>query len=285
MPVGRPDSEETDILFYIAKHRFSVVLEKILHHVFSQVQPASDLDSRIYALDTEIMATYAAMPEQFRIRSMSESVFASPTLVVARFCVNMMYEKCRCVLHRPHVATGRKDSILACNSSANNIVECFIDAHTAFRNGGHMEMERWFMSAITWHDFLLGCAAACLVLCSASRHGLIALIEPTKTCNLLRQAQAVLSEHAAESRDAVQVQKVVNLVLLRFADGAHPNTTPAVHPIPAIATNSVHFEDMAHTGLDTDMMNFGWDESYSQPITDLSWAWLEEFLNTDQMTA
>ena len=84
LPPARPDSECTDTLFYIAKHRLMTIFERILRHTMStMISQSSEVDE----LDTEIKNTYSAFPESLRPQPMADSIFESPSLIVTRLCV------------------------------------------------------------------------------------------------------------------------------------------------------------------------------------------------------
>lgn len=161
LPPARPDSEPTDILFYVAKHRLYRGFEKVLGHSLStEAKISTDVDE----IDTEIRNTYSALPETLCPRRMADSVVDSPSLIVTRLCVFFVFQKRLCVLHRPYVTRGRVYSTQICCDAAFNIVRYFNDTYKEFIPGGQLETERWFMSNLTWHDYLLGLIALCLVL-------------------------------------------------------------------------------------------------------------------------
>lgn len=282
MPPARPETEETDIMFYIAKHRLSNTFERIHQHVSTLA--IGDAYDRVLVdgLDTEMRQKYLALPLQYRQKPVSQSVFDSPTLIIARFCVNLIYEKCLCVLHRPYVAAGRRESVLACYTASSNIIAQIVDAYYEFQPGGQVEMQRWFMSAITWHDLLLGATALCLVLCSARRHGLLVDVDVRGSVELLERARAVLARHSAQSRDTYQVEGVVKTVLARFdqvAAFSGPASAPVSNDTSAPTTNGSSqalFDDAMGPGMD-----LGWLSTFSQPMVDESWNWLESFLQED----
>ena len=65
LPPARPDSEATELLFYIAKHRLMTVFEKIIRHTLSATdRPAGELE----VIDQELRGTYAALPVIFQPR-------------------------------------------------------------------------------------------------------------------------------------------------------------------------------------------------------------------------
>ena len=295
LPPARPDSEPTDILFYIAKHRLMTVFEKILRHTLSTVTNGSiDVDE----LDNEIRNVYLAFPEILRPRPMADSVVDSSSLTVTRLCVFFIYQKCLCVLHRPYVTRGRMYSIQVCHDAASNIVRYFNDTYKEFLPGGQLETERWFMSNITWHDYLLGVMALCLVLCAGSQSIAAPHVQYAESLQLLQIARDVCVEQSVRSKDSGRVQKIINATLLRFGNLENQNNTDAVNEHNAFP-NSFEFslqqssfvgeqahgldvmppqcmEDFPHEQTETDTAG---SESMARPMDDTSWGYLGQFLN------
>lgn len=285
MPTERPDNEETDITFYIIKHRLSAVFEKVHQHVSTTGGVNAYAQFRVEALDAEIRQTLLALPVQYRHKPVSDSAFDSPALIIARFCVTMIYEKCLCVLHRPYVSSGRRESLIACHVASSNIIQHFVDAYHEFQPGGQVEMQRWFMSAITWHDFLLGATALCLVLCSAARHKMLSDIDTAGSLTLLQDASGVLAKHSAQSRDTLQVAKVVRAVHERFSHLAVSSASTSLataeqQSLSSGVRGTTVYPDAIPPIAATDL---GWTGSFSQPMVDESWNWLERFLQDDPL--
>ena len=291
LPPARPDSESTDILFYIAKHRLMAVFEKVLRHTLSSgTTESTDVDK----LDAEIRDTYSSFPEILRPRPMADSVVDSPSLIVTRLCVFFIYQKCLCVLHRPYVTRGRLQSTQICNSAASNIVRYFNDTYKEFLPGGQLETERWFMSSITWHDYLLGVIALCMVLCASSQNFVAIDVPFTETLQLLRRAQDICMEQSARSKDSRRVRKVINATLLHFGSQDNGDTTNEI----SLSTNTLQlslqssFADGQTSapfflppeglqGLPPEETEADWvgSQSSTTPMNDFAWAYLGQFLN------
>ena len=97
LPPGRLVTEPTEILFYIAKHRFMAIFERVIRHVLSATDSP---DGELEAIDREVRDTYEALPTYLRPRSMTDSVMDSTSIKITRMCVSSIYQKCLCVLHR-----------------------------------------------------------------------------------------------------------------------------------------------------------------------------------------
>lgn len=158
------------------------VFEKVLRHTMATGKNISaDADE----LDTKIRNIYSAFPGILRPRPMADSVVDSSSLIVTRLCVFFVYQKCLCVLHRPYVTRGWGYSTQICCDAASNIVQYFNDTYKEFLPGGQLETERWLMSKITRHDYLLGVMPLCLVLCASSQSIAAPDVQSAETLQLL----------------------------------------------------------------------------------------------------
>lgn len=295
LPLGRPDSESTDIIFYIAKHRLMVVFEKILRHTMST---ESNISSNVGELDTEIRGIYSAFSEDLRPRPMTDSIVDSPSLIVTRLCVLFVYQKCLCVLHRPYVLRGQVNSTRICYDAASSIVRCFNDSYQEFLPGGQLETERWFMSNITWHDYLFGVIALCVVLCTSSQSIATPNIQSAEILQLLQRARDICMEQSTRSKDSGRVQKIVNATLLHFGSLGNESNEGSMNesnfltntleassvqlPLASDQTNSQNVMPSSYLqDFPSKQLEAGW--AGSEPMTtsmdDSSWAYLEQFLN------
>ena len=292
IPPARPDSEPTDILFYIAKHRLMTVFEKILRHTLST---ATNESAYVDQLDSEIKDVYLALPEVLRPRPMADSVVDSASLTVTRLCVFFIYQKSLCVLHRPYVTRGRLHSIEVCRDAASNILRYFNDIYHEFSPGGQLETERWFMSNISWHDYLLGAMALCLTLCASDQYITEAHVEPTEALQLLQRTRDVCGEQSVRSKVSGRVQKVVNATLLRFGSQDHEDAMTDIGAsitsleVPLMGSPFVNGQTSAHDVMpaqclqdfpsEQTVIDWTGGEDLASTMEDTSWAYLEQFLN------
>ena len=295
LPPARPDSEVTDITFYIAKHKLMAVFEKTLRHCMSV---GIDTGTDVHTLDTELNLVYEALPLNIRSLPMTDSVVDPPSLIVTRLCVFFLYQKCRCVLHRPRILQGEISSTLICYEAASELVRCFNDWCEEFLPGGQLEGERWFMSSITWHYFLLGIMALCLVLCVKRDVTDPIGISFSETLTLLQRARDICEDQADKDKDSKRVQRVVMATLSRFEryenralyngmdeSGFETGSTDPFLP----QTSSTGETENGQSSLMLDFLPEGplqvtdamWnsDQALGLPVDDCSWAFLEQFLD------
>lgn len=208
LPPPRPDDAGTEISFYIVKHRFIAVFEKILRHTLTIGKDPTEEEAD--ALDAELRAVYSSLPPNMFPKTMGESITDTSATIITRLCVSMLYNKCLCALHRPWMLRGRAYSVEAARVSATSLVSQFADAYSSFASGGQMEQERWFLGSLTWHDVMLGSVTLCLLSCK----GFLTDSQEEETATLLRQIETIIGEQVVErSSDTAKILRLIQFTL------------------------------------------------------------------------
>ena len=276
LPPARPDSEPTELRFYIAKHRLMTIFEKVIRHTLSTTdRPEVELEM----IEQELRETYESFPPDFKARSMADSVIDSPSVIVVRLCVSSIYWKCLCVLHRKYVVRGRQQSIDICHDSASNLVRQMLDMYEEVEPGGQLETEKWIMGSITWHDFLLACTALCLTLCSSYRirFANASTINVVSSLSLLEGAKYVLEKHSTKSKDAQKVKRLVEATVLKSADWNH-GSTPIAQSSPYIGQD-LGFDEHWQAILSAQDEDWLWNDSMVSPADNTAWTSMDQFLD------
>lgn len=257
LPAPRADLETSGMAFYVAKHRFMVIFEKILRHTMdTNPDPAG-----VHALDAEMRREFDSLPEPWRPRPMSESVVDPAHLIVTRLCCSFAYYKCLCVLHRPYVTQGRVESILVCYESASGLLRDFIDAFYEFTPGGQAETERWFLGSLTWHDFLFSVMVLCLVLCATSGQNAYPGVDAGESLDLLRRARSLCAEQESRRhKDTRRVVALVDAIVDRF--GAISQNPPSSLTMDGLGSTEMQVSGSDSSSIDM-MTGLGQDPSWS----------------------
>lgn len=276
IPPSRPESEPNHRLFYLAKHRFMTFLERILRHTLSAQPSIGEVDS----LDTEVRAVFEDLPEYMKPRPAADSVVDSASLMVTRLCISFIYCKCLCVLHRPYVTRGRPKSILICHDVSSRLVREYVDAYGEFAPGGQAETESWFISALSWHDFLFGNMALCLVVCAIKSNPASPVIDLSSTFETLHKTRKLCAEQEpTRHKDTRRVLTLITAVLRKF----NPSDVPIFGHFNSEA--AVILPDISTDMLMTQPMEATWENIWdiSDPATGLaqdpSWEYFDQFLN------
>ena len=219
LPKARPDFEPTEMMFYIVKHRFVAVFEKIVRHAQSMTEESKEELTR---LERDLRNIYASLPDVFRPRLMADSIIDSPSLIVTRMCVTFIYHKSLLALHRKYALRGNRNSILNTYKSASELLNDLVETYHEFRPGGQLCTERWFMGGITWHDVLFASASLCFVLCREADRNVhdfnAESIDLAQSLILLRKVTQVMQGEKMRSQDTRKVQRIVKATIDRFND-------------------------------------------------------------------
>jgi hypothetical protein len=197
--------------------------------------------------------------------------------------VNAIYQKSICVLHRKYVTEGRLESIQRCYDAATDLVKRFVDVYGEFEPGGQLEMERWFRGSITWHDFLLGCTALSLTVCSTKSHVFgrpaMAIVDITTSLELLRSAEKVIEQHTFSSKDSRKAQTLIKAVVLQFAN-QDKTLLDVVQTQLGGGQNLVSHSNLPVTGTPSSWENDGlWEDTALMPVDDPAWTYMQQFLD------
>ncbi|VUC27690.1 unnamed protein product [Clonostachys rosea] len=276
IPNPRPDTEFTGVTFCIMKQRFMGVFEKILRQVLltgTQKPTNSDVD----LLDVEIKSIYNTLPDIYRARPLSSSVIDSSKLIVTRLCISLIYYKCLCVLHRPHLSEFRANSIRECYVASTALVQIITDVYSECTPGGRLETEEWFMKSITWRDLLLGTTTLCLVLCATGWRMDESSMDRSKTLALLETAKAVIQAEQArsENKDSSSVLSIIDTAICEFRDQQNRGLRPSVTGEAAeIVPLPVSFGEMSY-----ERARWNWEGSENGVSNDFELAPFNGFLN------
>lgn len=289
LPSPRPDTEPTRVTFYTAKHMLMKIFDKILKCSLSvgEIKPEHNL----LALHQELVETYDSIPAVLQYRNISASISDPAYLVVTRKCVELMYQKCLCVLHRKYVLAGRQESIRVCYDAATQVVQAFLDMYPEFKPGGQFFEDRWLLGSITWTDWLLAVMTLSLVLCQLRRAVVPGFTEAeyNKILHLLKSSHEICVEKMDESVAGRRSARMLQALLLQETNGQKAmNGNHAVTPSLTTPAQVAHAAVPALTDGDYDMWQSadldilqGWSDPYANVFETQEWAFLEQCMNTD----
>lgn len=218
LPPSRPETEPTQILYFIVKLRLMTAFGRICNHALSFRESSIQ---EIMDLDAEVRAVYKTLPEILRIRPLSKS-FADPSyLIMVRLNCEFLYQKCLLVLHRKHMPQGgHPESAEAAVAAATTIVTYMLDIYKEFKPGGQLYDDRWMLSSFTMNDFYLATMVLCLsVSIWKKSHPEESVSEDNKVrsrIDLLSKAYGVCEESRAVSKEAKRITEVLKAILREY---------------------------------------------------------------------
>lgn len=166
LPPARPLTDDTPALYTIVKSGVMGMFKKIISHTNSLSSPSY---TSTIALDASAREIYNSIPDSFRMKSLSQSFMDSSDVIMNRCTVEMLFLKSIIVLHRPYLSSDISNpqydfSRLAAIDAALAILYRQDELHEASQPGGRLYEDRWMISSLTIHDFLLAAMVVCLSL-------------------------------------------------------------------------------------------------------------------------
>ena len=170
LPQSRPETESTPIIYTIVKGRLAAAFRAIFNQV-SSTKVATFQE--VMALDKQLNLAHQSLPKHLRISNPEDAITVSPRLLMRRYNLELLYQKARCVLHRHHMteAFANSDytySRLVCVEAAMALLRHQARIFEQVQVGGRLFRDKWFISSLERHDFLLASMIVCLELNSRS---------------------------------------------------------------------------------------------------------------------
>ncbi|KAJ9313016.1 transcriptional regulator family: Fungal Specific TF [Paecilomyces variotii] len=166
LPPARPLTDDTPVLYTIVKAGVMDMFKKV---VAGTQSPSSPSYASTIALDASIREIYSTIPDAFRMKPISQSLMDSSAVIMNRCAVEVLFLKSIIVLHRPYLSTETSNpqydfSRLAAVDAALVILHRQDELHETSQPGGRLYEDRWMISSLTLHDFLLAAMVVCLSL-------------------------------------------------------------------------------------------------------------------------
>lgn len=151
LPLSRPETEITPMTYTICKSRICEVFAKVGVLANRMSLPSYD---EVMALDRALQETEAAVPEFIRLKPLELSITDPAAVIIQRFSIALLLQKCRCMLHRKYITTEPYSKKVALEA-AMELLSYQSSIHESALPGGPLAQNRWFLSSLSEHDFLL----------------------------------------------------------------------------------------------------------------------------------
>ncbi|PTB69663.1 hypothetical protein BBK36DRAFT_1156231 [Trichoderma citrinoviride] len=224
LPPPRPPTDPHPILAYICKSHLCAVMRRVVRHVLAVVGPPAPYAETL-ALNRELHEWHDSVPACLRIRAIRDTAFTDPNYTIMhRLMLELMYLKSLCILNRPYLTSHKHEpeysaSRQICRESALRILELQAELDVETAPGGRMYEDRFMVSNLTLHHFLLAAMIICLDLSESAD---IDSKDRLKRILTLRTAYSIWSARSTTSADALHASRVLRAILNRIDS---PNTT------------------------------------------------------------
>ncbi|KAI1488879.1 fungal-specific transcription factor domain-containing protein [Biscogniauxia mediterranea] len=217
LPPPRPPTEPTTTLYLCYKSRLCRLLRRVIRFALS-IHPPSYID--VIKLDDEIQEYHSQVPAPLQIRPIRSYSFTDQTFdIMHRLMLELMYLKSLCVLHRPYLNREKDNprydrSRNTCREAALRILDLHAEYEEESRPGGRLYEDKYMLSALTLHDFLI----ASMILCLDLTENLpSSQIDRSRKLKALGTSYKMWSERKHVSKDAAHATRVVGAILRKVS--------------------------------------------------------------------
>lgn len=235
LPPSRPETDPTPVLYYRTKSQLVIHFRRVTRHALSfKVMPYEDA----LRIDQQIHDFHSTLPPSLQMKSISSS-FTDPTYAILnRVSLEIVYLKSLCVLHRDYLSKDRSNPAFAysrkvCVDPSLRMLRLQAGVHLASQPGGLFHSDRWMLSSIIEHDFLLAAMVACLALHESHKSPATRSPEESslqaETYDALKTFHEIWISRRDVSRDA---QRVSNILATMLSKIPRPEAPPALTAVP-----------------------------------------------------
>lgn len=251
-PPERPLTESTPALYTIVKSRIVVAFGDILATVMSRDTPSY---GEVLRLDKRLEEAYEAIPPLLKMRLFRLSITDPVDIIMQRLWIELMYQKARIVLHRRYFTVARRDnryeySHWACMNASVKILEHQFEIHHEMLPGGRLSKERWFLSSLSTHDFLLANMMLALELSfllpkDGEEGGDTGMFDREKLLAMISTSRGIWQARSEESVEAARAFKILSR-MLTIATGVQYEMVPRTAAVEAVAPSQRPSYQHAH---------------------------------------
>ncbi|KAF4958225.1 hypothetical protein FGADI_2597 [Fusarium gaditjirri] len=220
LPLSRPPTDWTSMTYPIHKTQILRVFGQIARQAHALTPPSY---AEVAKLDNLLHETWKSVPSFMMVRPLDECVGDPPVLLIQRFGLTALFNKCRIVLHRRQCLEGA----LSLLNYQHIIWEACKPGHVLSQHG-------WFVSSLAVHDFLMAAMVLYLVIKNenysevGSDYDWMSQTAPTPTKDeLICMVKRSWLIWADVSRDAVEVKKTADTLATMLAKLGAPVEEPA----------------------------------------------------------
>ena len=246
LPPSRPSTVATPIAYMIAKSRLCNELGNILQAT-GQVGKHVPYDE-VIRFDAKLRQIMQELPPHLKLTTL-EGSHDPVTLIIARFNVDILYQKILCLLHRKYLPRARQSARYA--HSRRAAIEASLTAldHLAVlyresQSNGRLRSVGWFVKSIATKDFTL---PAMLVILDLHFDNIAAQSsvpqddegastwnddQRSKMIGSLETARKIWNTLADTSMEAFKAAKVIDIMLEKIKDPTSSNADMPGVPSP-----------------------------------------------------
>lgn len=258
LPPSRPPTDPTPMLYYCCKSRLAIICRRIIRHALSLKTLSYEETMK---LDGELHETHADVPLSLRMKPIGSSFTDQPYMILDRLHIDLLYLKSLCILHRKYISHERSNprydySRKTCIDAALKILQHQAEIYVACQPGGQFHNDKWMLSSLALHDFLLAAMITCLDLYES--HNKMATTSPedlndhARKYDVLKLSHEIWTARRAFSRDARRASNVLGVMLSKVSGPNIPSSQgDAPQKMSIVAQAPLNGEDALSTAANS----------------------------------
>ncbi|EGX95521.1 fungal specific transcription factor domain protein [Cordyceps militaris CM01] len=223
MPASRPETDLTPMVFRIVKARMMTAIGYIWDFA-ADTRACSHEETE--HMEKNLQEARASIPECLQWQSMTDCIMDAPHVIMQKICLEIMFYRAKLVLHRKylHLSQSNADyrqSQTACLSAALKLLAYQQMLEEETQPFCQLHHERWKVSSLVNHDFLLATSVLCLYLKQSAGDANAQAESPTAhdIRTALNQAYDIWLQSSDTSREAWKAAKALSIVLSQPGPG------------------------------------------------------------------
>ena len=166
LPASRPDTDLTPMLYVIVKNRIMSVFGMISDLTSSK---GAISYAEVMRLDKVLHEARESIPIGLQMRPIAKSLLDNPNAVMRRIYLALVFNKARCILHRKYLVAAHSNNLYSysrqsCIDAALQMLQLQSTLNQETQLGGRLYHDKWKVSSLVNHDFLLATTILCLDL-------------------------------------------------------------------------------------------------------------------------
>lgn len=268
LPPSRPVSDVTSILYTIVKSGIMTCFQSVVAHTRSLApRPYEDAAQ----LDARLRVAYSELPAYYQYKPLAQSLIDTPSVIMNRTTIEMLYLKSLIVLHRNYIPQYYKGqsstaslaslaiSRQACLDAACTVLDRQVELAAATRDGGLLHDASCMISALAVNDFILAAMVLCLDLTlrgrHTARHGEDS--DSGRSLSAVRTAHAIWVASSAQSPEARIAADALGSTLARVEAQSVQSQTTIQQTVQSVQSqvNVNNTADLPVDAMSTDDMD------------------------------
>ncbi|RYO83618.1 hypothetical protein DL764_009438 [Monosporascus ibericus] len=217
MPPSRPETDLTPMLYRLVKARIMTTIGFIWDF-------AADTRSYTYTevmkMDTNLQDAHTSIPECLKWRSMAHCITDSPQVIMQKLFLEIIFYRAKIVLHRKYLHCSPtkaqySHSHQACLDAALKLLEYQHMLQEETQPFCQLYQERWRVSSLVNHDFLLATSILCFYLQQTRgethENAEAPMVEPIRAS--LRRSHDIWLQSSNSSKEAQKAANALSVIL------------------------------------------------------------------------